>query len=123
MTIATKLRAKGASGASYHLWAHPLGTKFSDRGGLYSLCGVNRQGRWVAYYIGMTDSGLNGRVGTGIWSHHKVRAAIALGATHVAAAAFDCGEAQLCRYENDLIQALQPPLNEIAPPRAASRFG
>ena len=111
----TPIIAKGASGVEHKLWAYPIGSHFNRLRGVYGLCRFGTDGVCYMHYIGQADD-LDARVGVGIWHHHKIDRAAALGATHVAAAAIDCDKSQLCWIENDLIQGLNPPLNEIAAP-------
>jgi hypothetical protein len=111
----TLIIAKGASGVEHKLWAHPIGSRFNPVQGVYGFCRLGSDGIWYVQYFGQADD-LDSRVGVGLQSHHKIGAAVAMGATHVAAAAVKGDYATLCRVEHDIIQGLQPPLNEKAPP-------
>lgn len=114
----THIVATGASGAKYQLGAHPIGTKLTDDPGVYIFCHQDRNGDWIAHYVGQANGalGLDNRVGSCVGNHEKLAAARARGATHVAAGTVSDGDAAICRIENDLIQGLNPPLNEKAPP-------
>jgi hypothetical protein len=114
----TLLTAKGASGAEYQLGANPLGTKLTNDPGVYIFCHQDRNGDWIAHYVGQANGalGLDNRVGSCVRSHEKYDDAVGLGATHIAAGAVSDGDDAICRIENDLIQGLNPPLNQNAPP-------
>lgn len=110
----TPIFITGASGAEYKLWAHPIGTRFIAERGIYAMCRRGRDG-WLVQYVGQATD-LDSRVGAGLRQHHKFGAARALGATHIAAVAFKCDHDALCRIEHDIIQGIQPPLNQKSPP-------
>lgn len=114
MTSFIRTSAEGASGVVHELWAYQLGTHFEDSAGIYIFCSLAREGYWVAHYVGQADS-LQSRVGSGLPLHHKVSAAKAIGATHVAVMGV-VGRDERCSVEHDLIQGLSPPLNEKAAP-------
>lgn len=114
----TLIIAKGASGVEYQLGAHPIGTKLTNLPGVYIFCHQDRNGDWLAHYVGQASGaqGLDNRVGSCVGNHEKLAAARSRGATHIAAGTVDGGDAAICRIENDLIQGLNPPLNQKAPP-------
>lgn len=115
----TLIIATGASGTRYQLRAYPIGTELPNEAGVYIFCHQDLNGDWIAHYVGQAYGllGLDQRVGTCVRSHEKHDPAVKRGATHVAAAtAKTCTREEICGFENDLIQGLNPPLNQKAPP-------
>lgn len=105
------MQAVGASGAAYDFYVYPLGTEFRPLPGLYILCSQAANGAWDAHYVGETED-LQSRVGAGLRGHHKVPAALARGATHVAVAVHRGGSFARRQVERDLCAKLSPPCND-----------
>ncbi len=112
MTLPLNVTATGASGVTYTFRPYPIGTGFPESPGLYFLGRPRHDGSWEVFYIGQTHD-LQGRVGTGLKSHHKIAAAIRLGASHVGVMAMDGPESRRLNAESDLIRRLNPTLNEM----------
>lgn len=74
--------------------------------GLYIFSYQNRDGGWVALYVGQTDDFAK-RPAT----HERLDEAIQLGATHIHARVVSL-QADRDRLEAALIRHLQPPLNQ-----------
>lgn len=80
-------------------------TTWHDVGGLYVFSGKNSAARWVAYYIGETQS-----FADRISSHEKWAAAKRLGATHVHARTVRDPNSRKA-IEQELIDRYSPSLN------------
>lgn len=85
----------------------PRRTTWNDSSGIYIFTGIGPNGRWRAYYIGKATS-FRDRFA----NHEKWAGAVRLGATHVHAMVVPLA-ANRDRIEAELIQACQPPLNEL----------
>jgi hypothetical protein len=81
------------------------GIAWNDVSGLYIFTGLNERIRWVALYIGQTDSFKERML-----PHERWEEAVLIGATHVHAMAVPLA-ASRDRIEEELIQAYQPSLN------------
>jgi hypothetical protein len=84
--------------------AHPT-ADWRNVGGVYIFSGLNRQGLWVATYIGETES-FRDRVP----GHERWAEAARLGATHVHARVVQQAATRE-RIEEELVRAYRPPLN------------
>jgi predicted GIY-YIG superfamily endonuclease len=82
-----------------------INANWNDSGGIYIFAYVT-EGSWQAAYVGQTN---NFKVR--LLSHDRWRNAVGMGATHVHAVAID-SEEDRDRVERQLIQHLQPPLNQ-----------
>jgi hypothetical protein len=107
-----KITARGANGALHEFQAYPLGTRFKELPGLYTFCYPRTDGSWFALYIGQTHD-LDGRVGSGLETHHRIAEARKAGATHVAVRVFNGRESDRIAAEADLIRHNKPPLNDL----------
>ncbi len=101
----------GKSGETYLMHNFPLGQHFRANAGVYVFMRPGGAGRWYAVYVGET-SDLNARIGEGLASHHKIKEALGLGATHVSVLEMPRHrDADRLAIESDLRQGLKPPLN------------
>jgi len=116
MLISEKITAKGSSGRLYEFRIYTLGTEFKRLAGVYLFSHQLSNGNWFVAYVGSAED-FDARVGAGLSSHHKIREAKKLGATHVGVLVVSGPKADRLAIERDLIDALKPPLNEISPPR------
>ena len=89
----------------YEFQVYGPNTDWNEVAGLYIFAGLNSEGRWVALYIGSTES-LAERLPT----HENWQEAVRLGATHIHARGEQHKETRLA-LEQELIQAYQPRLN------------
>ena len=90
---------------SYEFTIYSPNTKWNDVAGVYIFCGVNSQNRWVAIYVGQTDS-FRDRMP----SHEQWTPSVRLGATHIHALAVPRA-ADRDAIEGELIGACEPRLN------------
>jgi len=91
------------SGHEFHVVEHDA--NWNDVAGVYIFSGLNSQNRWVAIYIGQTDSFRNR-----IPQHDQWTPAARLGATHVHAMTVPQAT-ERDRIERLLIATYQPVLN------------
>ena len=84
---------------------HEHSADWNEVAGLYIFAGLNSEGRWLALYIGSTES-----LAERLPNHPKWPEAVRLGATHIHARVEQHKETRLA-LEQELIQACQPPLN------------
>ncbi len=100
---------KGASGASYAFWLHPIGTNYFELPGVYVFCTL-AGGLWYAKYVGETDNFAR-RLSDELKSHHRWDSIRAHGATHICTRVVEGGNAERLRIETDLRHGLNPPCN------------
>lgn len=91
--------------SGYEFPMYDMYGSWNDVGGVYIFAGLAPNGRWNAYYIGITDS-FRARLP----NHERWAEAVRLGATHVHALAVPL-EATRQAIERQLIAAHGPPLN------------
>lgn len=101
MAVSTNTTATGASGTTYTLEVHPLGTQFRAVSGVYVVCKGN-----TPLYVGQT-----GNLAERFEDHHKTFCWRSRGADRMAVMAVSGGETHRLAIERDLIQSLNPPCN------------
>lgn len=89
----------------YEFDVHTKNTKWNDVPGLYIFTGLNQRNRWVALYIGETDS-----LAERIPGHEHWTEAVQLGATHIHARA-EQEENHRVLVEATLVSQYKPRLN------------
>jgi hypothetical protein len=104
MTNMTNVTAKGASGTTYSLSIHPLGTAFKALGGIYIVI-AETVGELSALYVGQT-----GNLSERFDNHHKARSWQQRSANRIAIL-LESAESKRLGIESDLIAGLNPPCN------------
>jgi len=96
---------KGVSGNTYRYIVYGLDTRWNDVPGNYIFAKWTGS-RWVAVYIGETESFLQR-----LPDHEKIACARRNGATHIHAHVNNGGRDARRREESDLVAAHNPPCN------------
>ena len=97
---------QGTSGAQYKYWILPINTVFKEEPGNYIYSKQNASGKWMAVYIGQTES-LRQRLA----SHERELEAKRFGATHIHVHTSPLVEGTRLDEEGDLIRVYKPPMN------------
>lgn len=95
---------RGASGATYTLYLHPIGTTYQAVAGVYIFCKLAQNGNWDPVYIGEAGD-LNERLHTNLYLHHKWPCISRNGATHICSVAVPGPLATREGMETDIRQA------------------
>ncbi|TXT21074.1 MAG: hypothetical protein FD138_4110 [Planctomycetota bacterium] len=90
---------------SYEFSVCTQDANWRDLPGVYIFCGINHQQRWIAHYVGQTDS-----FAERLPNHERWLEARQLGATHVHARVVS-PMATRDQVERELIRGYQPRLN------------
>lgn len=106
-----KITWTGASGRTYSLHCHPIGTKYLDLPGVYIFCKKAANGFWDALYVGECDAFCN-RIDRDLRGHHKFNDVARAGATHICTIHIAGDYAARLDAETDLRHGLNPPYND-----------
>jgi hypothetical protein len=108
--MADKIDATGASGSTYNLYLHAIGTSYKPIAGVYMFLKIASQGKWDTIYIGET-SNLDERLNTGLQRHQAWQCISRNGATHIATMAVGGGAQARINIETDLRHSHNTPCN------------
>lgn len=101
----------GASGKTYSMELHEIGTAFSAVPGVYIFCTPGTMaGRWAQKYVGECES-FKERLSDNLENHHRWDCIKRERATHICVMQVNGGKQARLIVETDLRKRLDPPCN------------